>query len=231
MDDALKPYLLKMLVSMLKETDLENKRLAMTTLYSAARNKPSLILSNLSKLLPYVIKASEVNLEFVREVQMGPFKHKVDDGLEMRKGAYETLHAFIDMAYSRMNHIELFDRVIAGFQDEHDIRMLSLMMLTKLIYLDRDETGRRLDAIAERFQAILSTKLKENSVKQEVEKHKEAVKEVLRVTIRLRDHFPENSGFAGSNMQGQAWKAYLEYIKKDFSNELTGAETQIKSQN
>lgn len=85
MDDALKLNLLKMLTVMLQETDLENKRLAMTTFYSAVRFKPALILPNLPKLLPYVIKASEINPALIREVQMGPFKHKVDDGLELRK--------------------------------------------------------------------------------------------------------------------------------------------------
>ena len=85
MDDALRPNLLKMLTVMLHDTNLDNRRLAMTTVYSAARHKPGMILPSLSKLLPYITKAAEVNPELIREVQMGPFKHKVDDGLETRK--------------------------------------------------------------------------------------------------------------------------------------------------
>ena len=85
MDDALRTNLLKMLSMMLNDTDLDNRRLAMSTVYSAARHKPGLILPSLGKLLPHIIKAAEINTELIREVQMGPFKHKVDDGLEMRK--------------------------------------------------------------------------------------------------------------------------------------------------
>ena len=84
-DEVLKPMLIKMLITMLSDSDLENRRLALTTLNSATRNKPNLILPHLSQLLPFVTKASEVNPDLIREVQMGPFRHKVDDGLEIRK--------------------------------------------------------------------------------------------------------------------------------------------------
>ena len=84
-DEVLKPMLIKMLITMLSDSDLENRRLALTTLNSAARNKPNLILPHLSQLLPFVTRASEPNSALIREVQMGPFRHKVDDGLEIRK--------------------------------------------------------------------------------------------------------------------------------------------------
>jgi len=70
---------------MLKDKDLENRRLALTTLNSAVHSKPELIRPYLGQLIPVVIKESFVKPELVREVAMGPFKHKVDDGLEVRK--------------------------------------------------------------------------------------------------------------------------------------------------
>lgn len=70
---------------MLRDPELENRRLALTTLNSAAHNKPDLIIPNLGQLLPLVMNESMVKPELVREVMMGPFKHKVDDGLEVRK--------------------------------------------------------------------------------------------------------------------------------------------------
>jgi len=63
-------------------------------------------------------------------------------------------------------------------------------MLTKLVVLDPDETSRRLDAIADYFRTIISLKLKDNAVKQEVEKQEEAVKSVLRVTLLLHAAIP-----------------------------------------
>jgi cullin-associated NEDD8-dissociated protein 1 len=60
----------------------------MTTLNSAARSKPDLILPHLGELIPFVLAESVVKKELIREVMLGPFKHTVDDGLEVRKVSY-----------------------------------------------------------------------------------------------------------------------------------------------
>ena len=84
-DSLFQPAIIDMLTTMLSDSDRENARLALTTLISAAHNKPYLILPYLGQLLPPVMKESVIKPELIHEVQMGPFKHKVDDGLELRK--------------------------------------------------------------------------------------------------------------------------------------------------
>ena len=84
-EDCLKPILFRMLTMMLNDPNLENRRLALTTLNSATQHKPDIVLPHLAQLIPLVMKESKINPDLVREVQMGPFKHKVDDGLELRK--------------------------------------------------------------------------------------------------------------------------------------------------
>ena len=132
-------------------------------------------------------------------------------------------------AYTRINPIELFDRVIAGLEDEHEIRVLCNLMLTKLIVLDPEEMVRCLDSIAERFRAILSFKPKDNAVKQEVEKANEASKGVLKVTVLLNNAFP-GAASSSTNPQGQSWKTYMEWVIKDFRAQLHAMEQEIKDQ-
>ena len=137
----------------------------------------------------------------------------------------------MENAYTRINALDLFDRVIAGVEDEHEIKVLCNLMLTKLILLDPEETVRRLDAIAERFRAILAFKPKENSVKQEIEKAAEASKGVLKVTVLLHNAFPAASATAtAANVQGQAWKGYWEWVGKEFKPQVTAVENEVKSQ-
>ena len=83
-----------MLTIMLNDNEMENRRLALSTLNSAIRNKPDFVLPDLSQLLPYVLGDSKLKPELIREVQMGPFKHKVDDGLEVRKVNPERVLVF-----------------------------------------------------------------------------------------------------------------------------------------
>lgn len=81
----LRPVIVPLLVNMLSDRDLGNHRLALTTLNSAIHNKMDILLPHLNELLPAVFGDTKVKPELIREVQMGPFKHRVDDGLELRK--------------------------------------------------------------------------------------------------------------------------------------------------
>ena len=134
----------------------------------------------------------------------------------------------MDSAFSRINAPEVFDRIIAGLEDEHDINILCNLMLTKMIALDPEETSRRLDPIAERFRAILAHKPKENAVKQEVEKASEASRGVLQVSVRLRDAFPRAS-VASASGHGQHWRGYWEWVAKDFKSQVQAIEMEMKS--
>lgn len=84
-DAMLKTTLIDMLLVMLQDSDTEIRRLAMSTLNSAARNKADLILPHLNELVPLVLSESVMKPELVKEVMLGPFRHTVDDGLEVRK--------------------------------------------------------------------------------------------------------------------------------------------------
>ncbi|KAI0023693.1 cullin binding protein CanA [Xylariomycetidae sp. FL0641] len=232
-DTVLKPQLFDMILTVLKDDDLEIRRLAMTTLNSATHNKPELILPYLGELVPCVMSETFVKPELIREVQMGPFKHKVDDGLEVRKSAYETLYALMETAFSRISTIEFYDRVIEGLNDDNDIRSLCNLMLSKLIVIDPEEMTRRLDRVAECYRKTLSVTLKDNAVKQEVEKQGEAVKSTLRVSLLLAEKTKTTlsgssaqSGISGNQMQAQqqsqnpVWQQYWDWVNQDYQAQL-----------
>lgn len=135
----------------------------------------------------------------------------------------------METAFSRINTLVLYDRVIAGLKDEHDIRALCNLMLTKLVVLDPEETSRRLDAIADCFRSILSTKLKDNAVKQEIEKQDEAIKSVLRVTLLLHSAIPSaSSGIGAQGSHHQTWRTYWEWVEKDFDIQMKSIREESK---
>ncbi|KAL6913764.1 hypothetical protein FSST1_011524 [Fusarium sambucinum] len=226
LDAMLRDVLISMLLTILQDSDMDIRRLAMTTLTTAARTKPDMILPHLGKLMPYVLQESVIKKELVREVMMGPFKHTVDDGLEVRKSAYETLYALMETAFSRINNIDFYDRVVAGLKDDNDIRQLCNLMVTKLIAIDPDETTRRLNSIAEAYRSVLSVKLKDNAVKQDIEKQEEANKSILRVTLLLGEKMKATTGNAGAATSNagaaSTWTGYWEWANKEFEKQLKG---------
>ena len=107
---------------------------------------------------------------------------------------------------------EIFDRVLAGIEDEQDIRAISNLMTSKLISVAPEETERRLDALSERYTAVLSFKPKENAVKQELEKAQEASLGILKITKELSKAFPT----AEASTDLHKWKGYMEWVRKTF---------------
>lgn len=221
-DMHLQPLIVQSLGMMLNEEDLENRRLALTTFNSAAHNKPQLIMSHLSDLLPLTMKETIIRPELIREVAMGPFKHKVDDGLELRKSAYETLYALMDTAFSSLPVAEFYERVIAGVGDEHEIKILCCLMLTKLIAIAPVETSRNLEKFAEAFRAVLIFKPKDNAVKQELEKLQEHNKAILKVMAQMNKAFPSEAS------ECRPWQEVVEWAKKEHPQASRLAEEELR---
>lgn len=230
-DEYLRPIVVPMLVQMLNEPDLENRRLALMTFNSAMHNKPDIILPALDQLLPLAMKETVIKPELIREVQMGPFKLKVDDGLEIRKSAYETLYALLEKAFARLSPIEVsdfFDRIVAGITDEHDIRVLCNLMLTKLMVIAPDQVRSRLDSLAENFRTVLAVKPKENAVKQEIEKIHEGAKGVLKVSMQLNKQMGTEAGIGQDDSQSRIWAQYWDQIQKEHEKGLKAVAEELK---
>lgn len=83
-DEQLGTYLSEFLVH-IRDLDLSVRALALSVLDSAAHNKPELVREILPDLLSHLYAETVVDQSLVRFVEMGPFKHRVDDGLETRK--------------------------------------------------------------------------------------------------------------------------------------------------
>ncbi|KAF2773031.1 hypothetical protein EJ03DRAFT_380287 [Teratosphaeria nubilosa] len=221
---SLKKSIVPMLAIMLGDSDLDNQRVSLSTFNSALHNKPGLVLPHLAELLPYTMAATVVRPELIREVQMGPFKHKVDDGLDMRKAAYETLYALLDSpaARQRIDLPNFFDRIIAGLTDEHEIKILCCLVLSKLLTIAPTECVRRLEGIAAAFRSTLSFKPKENAVKQELEKVNEQNKAVVKCS------FVVGRVLAAEAEGNRAWRDYWEWVRKEFAGLVKGAEEEVR---
>lgn len=210
--------IIPMLKTMLSDSDISNRRLAVTTLNAAIHNKPELIISDLGQVLPIVLADSYIKQELIKTVKIGPFQHLEDAGLDLRKSTYATMYELLDTppAVIHMSMPAIFDRILDGIPDDNDIRTLCNLMIARLTVIDPDETRRRLSALAERFKIVLGQKIKENAVKQDIEKVNEANAAVIRTSLELDRNFPTAATDGSGEMV--VWRGYQEMIKKDFAN-------------
>lgn len=111
------------------------RRVALVAFNSAVHNKPSLVRDLLPTLLPHLYEETKIKRELIREVEMGPFKHTVDDGLDTRKAAFECMYTLIEQGLDRVDINQFLERVQAGLDDHYDIQMLSYLMTARLAAL------------------------------------------------------------------------------------------------
>ncbi|KAI7830252.1 armadillo-type protein [Gamsiella multidivaricata] len=183
-DELLRPLIVEFL-SLMKDQDLNVRRLSLSTLDSAAHNKPYLIRDVLSQLLPLLYQETNVVEELIHIVEMGPFKHRVDDGLEIRKSAFECMYTLLEKCRDKVEIFAFIDRILVGLTDQPDIKMLCHLTLVRLSIVSPTAVAQRLDDMVEPLQTTLNYKLKPTAVKQELEKNQELVRSALRAIAFL----------------------------------------------
>ncbi|KAJ1547675.1 Cullin-associated NEDD8-dissociated protein 1 [Nowakowskiella sp. JEL0078] len=184
-DSFLRPLIVDFL-KLVKDDDVNVRRVSLQTLNSAAHNKPNLIRESLYQLLPLVYEETIVKDELIRVVEMGPFKHRVDDGLEERKSAFECMYTLLETSLPQIEISAFFQRVLAGLSDAtHEIKVLAHLMLQRLSQLAPTAIAPKLDETMEPLRVAISTKPKANAVKQELEKNAEMIRSAVRTVIVL----------------------------------------------
>ena len=119
----------------LQDPEPSVRRVALVAFNSAVHNKPSLVRDLLPDLLPQLYSETKVKKELIREVEMGPFKHTVDDGLDIRKAAFECMYTLLEQGLERVDIMQFLEYVISGLRDHYDIKMLTYLMTARLAHL------------------------------------------------------------------------------------------------
>ena len=169
------------------DQDLQVRRAALVTFNTAAHNKSPLIKDLLEDLLPALYAETEVRVELIKVVRMGPFEHKEDQGLDLRKVAFECMYTLLDCCLDRVNIFAFLVHVENGLKDVADIKTLTYLMLARLSQTAPGALLQRLENLLAPLKQTLveQTKDKEKVVKQEIEKQEELKRAALRAVATL----------------------------------------------
>ncbi|KAG8745439.1 hypothetical protein FRC10_007982 [Ceratobasidium sp. 414] len=209
LDDMLKPFV-SVFLALLDDKDLNVKRLALAALNQAARNKPRLIEEQLPSLLPKLYDETLPKPELIRIMEMGPWRHKIDDGLEARRTAYETMYTLLDTSLSKLDLNEFLTIVLRGLSDEsNEVKVLCHMMLHRLSQVAPTAAAQRLDETVDPLQAAMKeAAVDKNTVKQDLEQAAELQRSALRAAAAL-------SGVIGLSHGGAPkFTAFVEGLEK-----------------
>uniref|UniRef100_A0A383V8K4 TATA-binding protein interacting (TIP20) domain-containing protein n=1 Tax=Tetradesmus obliquus TaxID=3088 RepID=A0A383V8K4_TETOB len=186
-DDLLKDCLLDFLMLM-KDPDRHVRKAAVVALSAVVHHKPGLVAAGLEQLLPLLYDQTAIKPEMIRTVDLGPFKHRIDDGLELRKAAFECL----DILLTALPHVlqqqpDFLAALESGLKDHQDVKAPAHLMLVKLAASPGGGPAvlSQLDKLVEPLEKTLTAKLKSDAVKQEVDRHEELLRSCLRAVDAL----------------------------------------------
>ncbi|XP_058007206.1 cullin-associated NEDD8-dissociated protein 1 [Hevea brasiliensis] len=184
-DEIIYPEISSFLL-LIKDHDRHVRRAAVLALSTFAHNKPNLIKGLLPELLPLLYDQTVVKKELIRTVDLGPFKHIVDDGLELRKAAFECVDTLLDSCLDQVNPSSFIVPYLkSGLDDHYDVKMPCHLILSKLADKCPSAVLAVLDSLVDPLQKTINFKPKQDAVKQEVDRNEDMIRSALRAIAAL----------------------------------------------
>ncbi|KAI8326229.1 TIP120-domain-containing protein [Martensiomyces pterosporus] len=172
-------------LSNISHGDVSIRRLSLLTLYTIIQTKDKLLDGLVSDIQPALFQQTVVNDSLVREITMGPFKKKIDDGLEARRCAYQCVYMLVRTMPRAVDAAQVADSIVRGITDEREIRAIVQLVVAELASTRPDVLAGHLDAIAESLQKQQKTKVPKNPNKMEVDLHNEMLRSTVAIMISL----------------------------------------------
>ncbi|TNN08988.1 Cullin-associated NEDD8-dissociated protein isoform 1 [Schistosoma japonicum] len=241
-------------LSRLGDPELSVRRAALVALNTVAHHRPSLVrpLLNIpiqlpnsphsSTLLDMLCSETVVRKELIREVEMGPFKHHEDDGLDLRKCAFECMSTLLDTCLDKLVIPSFLESLIDGLKDHTDIKLLSYQILQRISIIRPLEISAKMEILAVPLKAVLLSKPKDDWVKQEMEKMQELNRSAIGLIVSFRNiddidknrHYTEllriiNTDSNLKTIYMQILSAENSSANSNLSNTATGPSTMITS--
>ena len=193
-------------LSLLSEADLEVRRAVLMMVNAAMHHNPQIIAPWVAeRVLPRVIETLVFKLE--RSVDLGPFKHKVDDGLPLRKLAITCIETMFDNIPDQFDVGAVMGNLPSLLSDTDEIKAQAHQIIIKLSTFAPPAVVASADIIVEPLEKTITKKPKEGAVGPELERANELVRSALRAV----DAMSSIRDMASSKAFGEL----LERIKKD----------------
>jgi len=140
-----------------------------------------LVSAHLNDFLPIVYKCTITDDSLIREVDLGPFKHRVDDGLPLRKAAFQCMDTLLDACPMLLELDEYCKYLKNGINDESpDINMQTYQILTRLAATQ----GARIIQCLEEMPTDLMKGIKGKMQEAKNNKDGERAKDILRAAVK-----------------------------------------------
>ena len=196
-DDILRTTLIPEAMKKLSDGNVSVRRSATLLLGLAAHNKLFLVQELLPSCIPPLIEQTKPDPSLIRVVNLGPFKHKIDDGLEQRKSAFDCLGILISKCWKTLpEQINILNAIVGGLADQYEVKLKCHDLMITLAQSSPNMVLSILDQVVEPFTKTLTARVKSDAVRQEVDRNEDMLRSCLRAVDAL-DRIEGSNGIIG----------------------------------
>jgi cullin-associated NEDD8-dissociated protein 1 len=119
---------------LLKDSDTSVRHATLLTFNYLSSHRPALVRPVLAQYLPALYGETLQKPELITIVKLGPFDHKVDNGLILRQAAYECMYTLLDTCLGQLDLTAFTKAAYEGIKEEAslDNKALKILLLSKL---------------------------------------------------------------------------------------------------
>jgi len=145
-------------------------------------------------ILERIKEDSKPKPELVREVDLGPFKHKVDDGLPLRKFAYTVCTSLLSAYPEQIASSSLIDLVLQGLADNEDVQVICCQLVQDLCSSNFAlyRVIGRIGDLVEPFDRCIMRCIKQVQAKQQVSRAMDMLRQYAR-TLKVVEPIAESN--------------------------------------
>lgn len=165
---------------------------ALQAVNAIAKSRPSILGPHLNVTQQLIFARLVKDKDLVRVVDLGPFKHEEDFGLDMRKSAFDCMRTFVSGPLcASLSLNTLVENSIVGLGDHADVRSIAqLILATAAATSAAPQLVDIMDPIVKALEGTFNEKVKQNAVRQEAERHDDSIRGALRA-VRMLETVPE----------------------------------------
>lgn len=170
-------------VKLLQQKELTVRNVALLMVYSAVHHMPQAIAPLLKDfVMPSLYEVAELKLE--RKVDLGPFTHKVDDALPLRKAALSIFATCLENVPGSIDGVPFMIVLAKALGDAEDIQLHAHQIIMSMCTRQPDFLVASVDSLAEPLEKTLN-KNTSKKTGTELERMNDWIKSALRVTLAL----------------------------------------------
>lgn len=120
---------ISMLIDSVKDADLDVKQYALESLTAITHNHPQAVRDEARLVQAEAIKETPIRLDLITEIDLGPFKHKEDRGIPIRKAAFSLLETMIEKIPEKLECNDIVLVSIKGLEDLEEACIIQCLLI------------------------------------------------------------------------------------------------------